>query len=110
MKRLTLLVAAAFVATLLTASIALAQGTTMMGESTMMGGDTMMSTSGGMMGTTMMGGDTMMSTSGGMMSTTASGGGATSDLPDSGGPAILLPAAALLLGSGILTYAVLRRR
>jgi hypothetical protein len=30
--------------------------------------------------------------------------------PPSGGPAILLPAAALLLGSGILTYAVLRRR
>jgi hypothetical protein len=31
-------------------------------------------------------------------------------LPPSGGPAILLPAAALLVGSGILTYAVLRRR
>jgi predicted outer membrane protein len=30
--------------------------------------------------------------------------------PDTGGPAILLPAAALLLGSGILTYAILRRR
>jgi hypothetical protein len=30
--------------------------------------------------------------------------------PPSGGPAILLPAAALLLGSGILTYAILRRR
>ena len=29
---------------------------------------------------------------------------------DTGGPAILLPAAALLLGSGILTYAILRRR
>ncbi len=34
----------------------------------------------------------------------------TGPLPPSGGPAILLPAAALLLGSGILTYAVLRRR
>ena len=34
----------------------------------------------------------------------------TAPLPVSGGPAILLPAAALLLGSGILTYAVLRRR
>ena len=34
----------------------------------------------------------------------------TAPLPASGGPAILLPAAALLLGSGILTYAVLRRR
>jgi len=31
-------------------------------------------------------------------------------VPASGGPAILLPAAALLLGSGILTYAILRRR
>ncbi len=31
-------------------------------------------------------------------------------LPGSGGPAILLPAAALLLGSGVLTYAILRRR
>ena len=30
--------------------------------------------------------------------------------PPSGGPAILLPAVALLLGSGILTYAILRRR
>ncbi len=36
--------------------------------------------------------------------------GAQGPLPTSGGPAILLPAAALLLGSGILTYAVLRRR
>ena len=32
------------------------------------------------------------------------------DLPTSGGPAILLTAAALLVGSGILTYAILRRR
>jgi hypothetical protein len=31
-------------------------------------------------------------------------------VPQSGGPAILLLAAALLLGSGILTYAILRRR
>ena len=31
-------------------------------------------------------------------------------LAPSGGPAILLPAAALLLGSGVLTYAILRRR
>jgi hypothetical protein len=36
--------------------------------------------------------------------------GTVGPLPVSGGPAILLPAAALLLGSGILTYAVLRRR
>jgi hypothetical protein len=43
----------------------------------------------------------------GMEETTTSGGG---PLPSSGGPAILLPAAALLLGSGVLTYAILRRR
>ena len=30
--------------------------------------------------------------------------------PETGGPAILLPAAALRLGWGILTYAILRRR
>jgi hypothetical protein len=40
------------------------------------------------------------------METTPAGG----PLPGSGGPAILLPAAALLLGSGVLTYAILRRR
>jgi hypothetical protein len=55
-------------------------------------------------GTTMMmgGGETQMA-----------GGGTTvmeADLPTSGGPAVLLPAAALLLGSGVLTYAILRRR
>src|SRR5829696_4150657 len=40
------------------------------------------------------------------------GGGASASLvpiPDGGGPALLLPAAALLLGSGILTYTILRR-
>ena len=40
-------------------------------------------------------------------------GGASASLvpiPDGGGPALLLPAAALLVGSGILTYAILRRR
>ena len=31
-------------------------------------------------------------------------------VPSSGGAAILPPVAALLLGSGILTYAILRRR
>ena len=46
-----------------------------------------------------------------MGKTQAPGGGtAGGPLPSSGGPAILLPAAALLLGSGVLTYAVLRRR
>ena len=37
-------------------------------------------------------------------------GSPSAKVPESGGPAILLPAAALLLGSGILTYAILRRR
>ena len=34
----------------------------------------------------------------------------TVEVPLSGGPSILLPTAALVLGSGILTYAFLRRR
>ena len=37
----------------------------------------------------------------------------TTPLPPSGGPAVgsmVLPAAALLIGSGVLAYAVLRRR
>jgi pentapeptide MXKDX repeat protein len=97
MKRITLLVATALVAVMLMAPAAFAQDTM---------GDTMGDTGGG---TTMMGGDTgMMGGDTEMMGATTSGTG--SDLPDSGGPAILLPAAALLLGSGILTYAVLRRR
>jgi hypothetical protein len=50
-----------------------------------------------MQGTTMMMEETMTT-------------GQAGDIPESGGPAILLPAAALLLGSGILTYAILRRR
>lgn len=44
-----------------------------------------------------------------MMGTTMMDGGGPG-LPSTGGPAILLPAAALLLGSGVLTYAILRRR
>jgi hypothetical protein len=34
----------------------------------------------------------------------------TGPLAPSGGPSILLPGAALLLGTGVLTYSVLRRR
>ena len=41
---------------------------------------------------------------------TSTAGSASPGIPESGGPAILLPAAALLIGSGILTYAILRRR
>ena len=45
-----------------------------------------------------------------LLETTMVSGGQAGAIPESGGPAILLPAAALLLGSGILTYAILRRR
>jgi hypothetical protein len=45
-----------------------------------------------------------------MGSTMMMSGSPSAKVPESGGPAILLPAAALLLGSGILTYAILRRR
>jgi hypothetical protein len=81
MKRAIFLATAALLVMLVLAPVALAQDTTMM-ETTMMGGQTQM-------GGTTMGGQ---------------------PLAPSGGPAILLPAAALLLGSGILTYAILRRR
>jgi hypothetical protein len=77
----------AFMAMLVLAPMAMAQDTTMMMETTMMGGGQMT-----------------------MMEMTGAGQQTGSDLPESGGPAILLPAAALLVGSGILTYAILRRR
>jgi hypothetical protein len=51
---------------------------------------------------------------GGNMGTTVVGdgipAGSPSPIPSTGGSSIVLPAAALLLGTGILTYAVLRRR
>jgi pentapeptide MXKDX repeat protein len=92
MRRIILLVTAALLATMVFAPAALAQEDTAM-EDTMME-DTMME-------------DTAMEDT---MEDTTSGTGTDDDLPSSGGPAILLPAAALLLGSGILTFAVLRRR
>ena len=42
--------------------------------------------------------------------TTMVNGSPVPKIPVSGGPNILLPATALLLGSGILTYVILRRR
>ncbi len=54
--------------------------------------------------------DTTMMMQGSTMMEATGVSGQAGDIPDSGGPAILLPAAALLLGSGILTYAILRRR
>jgi hypothetical protein len=53
---------------------------------------------------------TMMTTAMTMTTATATPAADGPLVPASGGPAILLPAAALLLGSGILTYAILRRR
>jgi hypothetical protein len=38
------------------------------------------------------------------------GEGVEGEVPETGGPAILLPAAALLIGAGVLTFAVVRRR
>ena len=87
MKRAIFLATAALLVMLVLAPVALAQDTTMMGPETQgPGGPT-------------------------MGKTQAPGGGGTAGkpLPPSGGPEILLPAAALLLGSGVLTYAVLRR-
>ncbi len=80
MKKLTVLVVAALLAMMIFAPAGMAQETTMMMEETTMMENTM-----------------MMEDTGG-------------DLPGSGGPSLLLPAAALLLGSGVLAFAVLRRR
>ena len=89
MKRAIFLATAALLVMLVLAPVALAQDTTMMQGQTQAPG----------------GGKTMGQTQ-------APGGAKTAGkpLPPSGGPEILLPAAALLLGSGVLTYAVLRRR
>ena len=89
MKRVILLAMVAFMAMLVLAPMAMAQDTTMMMEDT------------GMM---------MEETGMTMMEMTGAGQETDNGLPTSGGPAILLPAAALLVGSGILTYAILRRR
>jgi hypothetical protein len=54
----------------------------------------------------------MMEGTGTMGAETTGVGAGTSEsgLPSSGGVSIVLPAAALLLGSGVLAYAVVRRR
>jgi hypothetical protein len=105
MKRAIFLATLALLAMLALAPVALAQDTMMMEESSMMMEDSQM------MGGQMEDSEMMMEDSEMMMEDTGTAGQQTDDdLPGSGGPAILLPAAALLLGSGILTYAVLRRR
>jgi hypothetical protein len=85
MKRALFLATAALLLMLVLAPVAMAQETTVMPEETQMptGGD----------GTTVMPDE-----------------GTQPPLGETGGPAILLPAAALLLGSGVLTYAIVRRR
>jgi hypothetical protein len=92
MKRAIFLATAALLVMLVLAPVALAQDTTMM--------------KGAAGGATQAGGQTA---AGAAMSAGATQAGGQ-PLPGSGGPAILLPAAALLLGSGVLTYAILRRR
>ncbi len=122
MKRAIFLATLALLAMLALAPVALAQDTTMMqgGQTGMMMEETGMMQDTGMMmedtgmmmeDTGMMMEDTgMMMEDTGMMMEETAGMQTGRPLPGSGGPAILLPAAALLLGSGILTYAVLRRR
>jgi len=80
-KRAIILATAALLAMLILAPMALAQGTTIFDFATNIE-------------------TTMVTTMDGIPAPT----------PPSGGPAILLPVASLLLGSGILTYAILRRR
>src|SRR5215208_4044069 len=98
MKRAIFLATAALLLMLVLAPVAMAQDTAMKA-----GGKTAM----GAGGQTVMGaGGKTAAMAGGK---TAVGGGAR-PLPGSGGPATPLPAAALLLGSGVLPYAILRRR
>ena len=83
MKRALFLATAALVLMLVLAPVAMAQ------ETTMMPGQTQMAPKGG---------------------ETTVVGKTQAPLGPTGGPAILLPAAALLIGSGVLTYAIVRRR
>ena len=89
MKRAIFLATAALLVMLVLAPVALALDTTQMGPQTEGPGGPTAMTQGPSEGTA---------------------GKANKPLPPSGGPEILLPAAALLLGSVVLTYAVLRRR
>ena len=83
MKRALFLATAALLLMLVLAPVAMAQETTMMME------------------------ETQAAPTG---ETTMVKEGTQPPLGPTGGPAILLPAAALLLGSGVLTYAIVRRR
>lgn len=91
MKRAVFLATAALLAMLILAPMAIGQGTTVLGgEGTLYGGP--------------IGGPR-----GDVYSISASASPFAVP-PGTGGADIFLPAAALLLGSGILTYAILRRR
>ena len=93
MKRAIILATVALLAMLILAPMAWAQGTTFFeGTAYFAGGG-----GGG-------GGTTIFAVGGG------GGNGSPAPLPPTSGPAMLLPVASLLVGSGILTYAVLRRR
>ena len=87
MKRAVFLATAALLAMLILAPMAMGQGTTVLG-----------------------GGTTLYAGGDGSPSASGSPSPPLTPLEDTGGPHILLPAAVLLLGSGILTYAILRRR
>jgi hypothetical protein len=95
-KREILLATAALLAMLVLVPMALAQDTTVMDGTTFLSG-------------TVAGGPTIVTDVFGPPPT-VEGSPTPGPIPPSGGPAILLPAAALLVGSGILTYAILRRR
>ena len=89
MKKIVLLATAALVAMLILAPTAMAQESTLPAS----GGQTLPAS----------GGQTLP----------ASGGQTSDPLPASGGltaPSALLPAAALIMGSGIVAYAIVRRR
>ena len=107
MKRAVFLATTAFLAMLILVPIALAQDTTNLDSSTTFGttviGDGIPTPCGECSG--------IAAGGGGFRGTTMVNGSPSPPLtPETGGSAILLPAAALLLGSGILTYAFLRRR
>jgi hypothetical protein len=91
MKKMLLLAMAMFLVGLFFGSVALAQVTTMYG---------------GQVTTMNDGGTTIIEILRGPIGPW----GTTGPLVPSGGPSILLPAAALLLGTGVLTYTMLRRR
>ena len=96
MKRAILLATAALLAMLILVPMASAQYDTVINGTTFM-------FAGGRGGTTIFEGTALAAGGGG-------GNGSPAPLPSTAGPGFLLPVASLLLGSGILTYAVLGRR